>query len=121
MNIQHSEMEKIDLSYMDLIIDGDAEMKKEMLFILLNEPQEEIAALWQKVEDNDCEGIKKICHKMKATLAFVGNERLSNINFEINQMAGSNTITEELIALLSNFESLFQKLLIQVKAEYEKL
>lgn len=121
MNNQQSEMEKIDLSYMELIIDGDAEMKKEMLFILLSEPQEEIDTLWQKVENNDCEGIKKVCHKMKSTLAFVGNEKLSEINSEINQMADSNMITQELKTLLSNFESLFQKLLIQVKAEYEKL
>lgn len=121
MNTQYSETEKIDLSYMDLIIDGDDEMKKEMLFILLNEPQEEIAALWQKVENNDCDGIKKICHKMKSTLAFVGNETLSDLNSEINQKADSKMITEELIALLSTFENLFQQLLIQVKAEYEKL
>lgn len=121
MNFTITEKESIDLSYMDLIIDGDKEMKIEMLQLLMIEPKEEIKKLWELLAMNDYDSIAKVCHKMKSTLAFVGNDTLTNINFEMNRIADSKINKEELKDLITLFETLFSKLLIQINNEYQKL
>lgn len=111
----------IDLSYMDLMADGDNDMKKVMLELLFDEPVEEIQIMQQMVKENDLEGIRAKSHKMKSTLAFVGNETLTKTNMEIEEIAKTEKNIEKLPRLINDLDKLYQVVLVQLKAEHDKL
>ncbi|MFK7950593.1 MAG: response regulator [Saprospiraceae bacterium] len=112
---------EIDLSYMDLMADGDKDMKKVMLELLFEEPVQEIQSMYQMVKSNDLSGIKKVSHKMKSTLAFVGNNTLTETNKEIEQIAKTENNIEKLPNLIKILDKLYQAVLVQLKAEHKKL
>lgn len=112
---------EIDLSYMDLMADGDKDMKKVMLELLFEEPVQEIQSMYQMVKNDDFGGIKKVSHKMKSTLAFVGNKALTETNKEIEDIAKSEHNTEKLPNLVKTLDKLYQAVLVQLKAEHKKL
>jgi HPt (histidine-containing phosphotransfer) domain-containing protein len=86
---------KINLDYLDLMTDGDSEMRTTMLEMLLDEipsEMEKMKAAWQK---NDLADIKEISHKMKSTLAFVGSDPLTEANKAVEQVARGNGKTAD--------------------------
>lgn len=112
---------EIDLSYMDLMADGDKDMKKIMLELLFEEPVQEIQSMYQMIKDNDLGGINRVSHKMKSTLAFVGNDTLTETNKKIEQIVKSEDNIENLPNLVRTLDKLYQAVLVQLKAEYAKL
>lgn len=112
---------EIDLSYMDLMADGDKDMKKVMLELLFEEPVQEIQSMYQMIKNDDFSGIKKVSHKMKSTLAFVGNDTLTETNKEIEQIAKAESNVDKLPNLVKTLDKLYQAVLVQLKAEHKKL
>lgn len=113
----------IDLSYMDLMADGDNDMKKIMLELLFEEPLQEIQSMYQMLKNNNLSGIKKVSHKMKSTLAFVGNDDLTKTNVEIETIAKQEREKEleRLPQLIQHLDKLYQAVLIELKKEHAKL
>lgn len=112
---------EIDLSYMDLMADGDKDMKKVMLELLFEEPIQDIQSMYEMVRNNDYDAIKKVSHKMKSTLAFVGNNKLTETNKKIESIAKSEDNVDQLPDLVETLDKLYQVILIQLKAEHKKL
>lgn len=112
---------EIDLSYMDLMADGDKDMKKVMLELLFEEPIQDIQSMYEMVRNSDYDAIKKVSHKMKSTLAFVGNNKLTETNKKIEFIAKSEDNVDQLPGLVETLDKLYQVILIQLKAEHKKL
>ena len=70
----------INLDYMKLMSDGDSVMMKMMLAMLLEELPIEIQKMKESLETGNWEEMRALCHKMKSTLSFVGNDLLTESN-----------------------------------------
>lgn len=70
----------INLDYLDTMTDGDDDMKREMLTMLIAEIPGEMDKLQAATAAADWEEVFQISHKFKTTLSFIGNEDLTNTN-----------------------------------------
>ena len=76
-----------NLEYLRLMADGDRDMEQTMLEMLITELQEEFEKMKAHLEKKEWGELGKVSHKMKSTLAFIGNEEMTNANREIEQSA----------------------------------
>jgi HPt (histidine-containing phosphotransfer) domain-containing protein len=93
----------INLDYMDMMSDGDADMKKVMLEMLLEEIPQELQKMHEAHTSADWSGLASVSHKMKSTLAFVGNDAMTSANKELESIGKTQNGTDrvsELIAVL---------------------
>jgi HPt (histidine-containing phosphotransfer) domain-containing protein len=90
-----------NLSYLRLMADNDEEMVQTMLGMLLEELPEELDKIKALHEEKNWEELGKISHKMKSTLAFVGNEPMTNANKEIEQLAKSGAELDKIGSLIA--------------------
>lgn len=111
----------IDLSYLDLMADGDREMKKTMLGMLLEEPAEEMERMREHAKNEDWEALHQVSHKMKSTLSFVGNEEMTELNKKIEINARKTTETEKLEAWTVRLAELFTAARVEIKAAHDAL
>lgn len=121
MESQNPQPQYIDLAYLDLMSDGDLDMKRMMLELLFEEPKEEIQKMKRLCTASDWEELSKVSHKMKSTLAFVGNETLTQTNKQVEQAAKTQTDLDQLPGWLDTIEDLFGKALIELKAVHASL
>lgn len=80
----------INLDYLDLMTDGDEEMRQTMLEMIIEEIPAEMEKMRESWQSGDLAAIKEISHKMKSTLAFVGNDQLTDANRAIENIARGN-------------------------------
>ena len=76
-----------NLEYLRLMADGDRDMEQTMLEMLITELPEEFEKMKAHLEKEGWGELGKVSHKMKSTLAFIGNEEVANANREIEQSA----------------------------------
>lgn len=117
----NGQLQYIDLSYMDLMTDGEPEMKKMMLELLFDDPIKEIEKMFVLEKEKNWTDLKAVSHKMKSTLAFVGNDTLTKTNKRIELIAKEEAGFEELPELIDTLYDLFKKALIELKAEHARL
>ena len=84
----------IDLSYLEMMSDGDASMKKLMLDMLIEEMPPELEKLRVATLERDAEQLRQVAHKMKSTLAFVGNPDMTAANAELEAIGKEATELE---------------------------
>lgn len=111
----------IDLSYLDLMADGDRDMKKTMLGMLLEEPAEEMQLMREHAKNEDWEALHQVSHKMKSTLSFVGNEEMVALNKEIETNARNVAQTEKLQAWTTRLANLFTAAREEIQAAHDAL
>ena len=111
----------INLDYLNLMIDGDNDMKKVMLEMLFDELPTEIEKMNMHAANHNWQELKAVSHKMKSTLAFVGNDVLTVSNQEIEQIAKSESRTERVPALLEKIGVLAPKVLAELRKEHSRL
>ena len=75
----------IDLSYLELMSDGDADMKGILLDMLLTEPSSEFKKMQELAAGQDWDELKQVSHKMKSTLPYIGFGELSETNKKIDK------------------------------------
>ena len=113
--------EFVNLDYLNLMADGDNNMKKIMLEMLFEELPTEISKMRQLQQVGDWEEMKSVAHKMKSTLAFIGNETLSAANIEIENITKANGDTTNVDNLLNIIEDMYPKAIAELKTEYNRL
>ncbi len=111
----------IDLSYMELMSDGDVEMKRLMLELLFEEPLEEIKKMRVLATNENWTDLKSVSHKMKSTLAFVGNDELTDTNKEIEKIAMQVSDISKLPTLIAFLQETYEKALVELKREHIRL
>jgi len=70
----------LDLSYLELMADGDDFMKKTMIDMLIEEMPPELEKLRNSFLEQDGHEMHQVAHKMKSTLAFIGNAAMTEAN-----------------------------------------
>ena len=111
----------IQLDYMELMTDGDIDMKKMMLEMLLTEMPEELGKMKQALEAKDWDNMSKISHKMKSTLSFVGNNAMTEANQQIELISKREDTVELLPMLVQTVETNFHKAALELQNELEAL
>jgi HPt (histidine-containing phosphotransfer) domain-containing protein len=70
----------LDLSYLETLIGDDNETKMIILSTLLEEVPQEVALLEQFLAQEDWKAFHEVSHKLKSTLAYVGNIPIFDAN-----------------------------------------
>ena len=81
----------INLDYLRLMADNDDEMIQTMLAMLLEELPEEIGKIRAMCEAGNWAELTRVSHKMKSTLAFVGNDEMTSANKELERITKYKT------------------------------
>jgi len=105
----------INLDYLDLMSDGDEDMKKVMIEMLLEEVPAEVTKMNQSQQIGDWNQLKELSHKLKSTLAFLGNPTLTTSNERIETIAKTENGLEELPSLLEAITSTYPLVLEELK------
>ena len=108
-------MNHTNLDYLKLMADGDRDMEQTMLEMLLSELPEEFAKMKSLYQEQNWEELSKVSHKMKSTLAFIGNEDVTAANKQIEQLAKSEVGLEIIESLMATFENRLPDILAELK------
>ena len=111
----------VNLDYLDMMADGDADMKKTMLEMLFEELPEEISKMRSLLNEKNWEELGSVSHKMKSTLSFVGNPAMTSSNSDIETICKSDGTPGKVPDLLGVLEDLSPKALEELRKEYDKL
>ena len=107
----------IDLSYLDMMADGDAFMRQTMLEMLLEEMPPEIEKLRAAFLAQDAEELRQVAHKMKSTLAFVGNPAMTEANAALELIGKEGTDIPRAATHLEVMEATFKTVFPALQAE----
>ncbi len=111
----------INLEYMDMMSEGDESMKKVMIEMLVEELPQEIEKMQSLQQYAQWEELSSVSHKMKSTLAFVGNPVMTAANRDIEQIAKKQQEVERIPPLLLILSDLCPKALEELQAVCQKL
>ena len=111
----------INLEYLELMSDGDADMKKVMLEMLLSELPEELEKMKTLLAEANWDELSSVSHKMKSTLAFVGNKEMTNANKDIEIFAKSAADQGKITPLMEVLNELSPKIMAELKVEESRL
>jgi len=107
----------INLEYLELMADGDPEMKVVMLDMLITELPEELAKMRKEFDEQDWEVLGATSHKMKSTLSFVGNPQMTEANKEIESICKAKDDPQQIGKMISTMEALVPGILLEIKQE----
>lgn len=111
----------IDLTYLNLMADGDDSMKKVMLEMLFDELPSEIKTMRTLLDASDWSELGSASHKMKSTLSFVGNAEMTEANKTIEQNVKAADQLEEIPNLLGTLENKLPAVMDELKRVHSVL
>lgn len=94
----------INLEYLKTMAAGDPEMEQTLLEMVLTELEEEWQSMRRHFESKDWQGLFQASHKMKSTLAFVGNDELTRLNKAVEERTRYLQKLEEVEGYLKELE-----------------
>lgn len=92
-----------NLEYLRLMADGDRDMEQTMLEMLITELTDEFEKMKGLLQEEQWEDLGRVSHKMKSTLAFIGNDTMTNANLGIEQAAKHTRDLERVPELVKLF------------------
>ncbi len=106
----------INLAYLERVTEGDRAMQRELLDTLMRQLRTEIpvlrglhdAARWKELADAS--------HRLRGSLAFAGNERISGIATEIERLADEEGERSRVPGLLAELEAAVPGMLVELQA-----
>lgn len=118
----HSIKNLINLDYLKLMADGDSDMEHTMLEMLLDELPSEFEKMKSLHGAQNWKELSQVSHKMKSTLAFIGNEEITAANLTVEQLTKKDNppSTEEIISIGKNMQA-FENLLPDVLNELKEI
>lgn len=111
----------LNLDYLELMTDGDADMKKMMLDILFEELPQEIELLSTHYSSQNWDDLKSIAHKLKSTLTFIGNDKMTIANTQIEHNAMYVENTDDIPGLIDQVEEMQPIVIGELKDYYDSL
>ncbi len=90
----------INLEYLDMMTDGDGEMRDTMLNMLMDELPAEVSKMRPLLTDANWNELREVSHKLKSTLAFIGNDVMTEANKEIELLTKNGHASHARIANL---------------------
>ncbi len=107
----------INLDYMNMMSDGDPSMKQVMLEMLLEELPLELSKMRVLFDENKWTELGSTSHKMKSTLAFVGNDAMTNANSKIEHICKEEQGIGDIAELIGILEGLIDPVVAELKQE----
>ena len=111
----------INLSYLEMMSDGDDSMKKIMLEMLLEELPQEIEKMEELCQNSNWPDLSSVSHKLKSTLAFVGNEEMTNKNKKVELYAKELEHLDQIPELVASLKASYPAALEELKQVAESL
>ena len=105
----------INLEYLDTMTGGDADTMQQMLDMLIEEIPVEITKMQESVASEDWEEVFQISHKLKTTLAFIGNEEMISINKTIEHCSRHMVDLEEVVSMVEQVSVLAKPVMKELK------
>ena len=99
----------LDLSYLEMLSDGDMEFIASILETFIEEAPKDIDNLQKAIVANDILQIGKLAHKTKSSLQTLGLAELKQMAFDIEQAAKEDTIDSSLLDTANHFVEYLQK------------
>lgn len=117
----NSAYQYINLDYLNLMTDGDDDMKKVMIDMLFEELPEEIEKMDALQQSGNYEELKAVSHKMKSTLSFIGNDEMTEANKKIETITKDGGDVSQLSSLMQIIKENQPKVVIELRHEYDKI
>ena len=111
----------INLDYLDMMSDGDLEMKKVMLDMLFEELPTELAKMQELANSGEWKELSSVAHKMKSTLSFVGCEAMTNANTDIETICKDGSDVSLVPVKMEILEKNLDNVMSELKMEHAKL
>lgn len=111
----------INLDYLDMMSDGDLEMKKVMLDMLFEELPTELAKMRELANSGEWKELSSVAHKMKSTLSFVGCDAMTTANTDIETICKDAGDTSMVPANMEILENNLDNVMSELKMEHAKL
>ncbi len=110
------EFRHINLAYLERVSEGDRTMQRELLDTLMRQLRAEVpvlrglhdAARWKELADAS--------HRLRGSLAFAGNERISEIAADIERLAEEGGEHDRVPGLLAELEAAVPGMLVELQA-----
>jgi len=105
----------INLEYLKLMCEGDADMERVILDLVIDEIPAELSKMTDALAGKDWHGLFEIAHKFKTTLSYVGNAEMTNITKTLEFCARGQTSLEEIPGLIASLEQISKEVLPELK------
>ncbi|MEM6317878.1 MAG: Hpt domain-containing protein [Bacteroidota bacterium] len=106
----------LNLDYLELMADGDDDMKQTMIEMLLEEVPEEMDKMRDAHANQNWSELREVSHKMKSTLAFIGNDVMTEANKTVEEIAKEADGVEALPELLATLFDIYPKSLDELRS-----
>ena len=110
----------IKLDYLELMSDGDPEMKAVMLEMLLSELPEELKKMQDLFSTTNWKELRSVSHKMKSTLAFVGNDPMTEAYKQIETLTKNGPEVSQVESQLNILVEMCPKVIAELQVEQRK-
>ena len=111
----------INFEYLETMTDKDADMMNQMIEMLIDEIPTEIIKMQESVALKDWEEVFQISHKLKTTLAFIGNNDITSLNKTIEHCSRYQVEIKEIPPMVKQLSELSEPIMKEQKtAKYWK-
>jgi HPt (histidine-containing phosphotransfer) domain-containing protein len=111
----------INFAYLDSLIDGDVETKQVIISTLLEEVPEEMGQLQKALAISDWNTFHEVSHKLKSTLAYIGNDAIFEANQNMMMASRSTDNLAQIPIWLSEVENLWEDIKPELNTALEEL
>jgi len=101
--------------------DGDNGMKKILLEMLLDELPTEFEKMIVCSDSKSWNDLSEVSHKMKSTLAYVGNDEMTVSNKTIEILSKTDQDLDQIPSLLANLKTNLDRVMPELKLELSRL
>lgn len=105
-----------DLTYLHTMTDGDADTLQLMLGMIIEEIPEETKKMNDFADSEQWHDLFQVSHKMKTTLAFIGNAEMTELNRNIEHCTRHEKDLESVLPMLSRLTELSELAVEELKA-----
>ncbi|NNE28976.1 MAG: Hpt domain-containing protein [Saprospiraceae bacterium] len=111
----------INLDYLNMMSDGDAEMKKVMLGMLFEEMPLELEKMAKFCAEENWKELSSVAHKMKSTLSFVGNPEMTEANKTMEMLSKNAEDTGTYRGFIDILENTWPKVHEELQGVFDEL
>lgn len=90
------ESENLDLSYLDTISGGNAELREKILKMLIDETPDELFTLRQFTREKNWKRVRAVAHKMKSGVTYLGLSKTLDAVKRVEEYAGNEKFLERI-------------------------
>jgi HPt (histidine-containing phosphotransfer) domain-containing protein len=107
----------INLAFLTQFTGGNADKMKKYITMFLNYCPGQLKTMKEQLDAGNYDGLRGTAHALKPQITYMGIESGIELIKKIEANAGSKTEVEKLPEMLSNFTSLCEQAMIELKEE----